>query len=114
MFGRRPAENALAPRTPHPNAVVDSHLRTLDLIRERIRAKQNHVATLYREIEKMVQATRTNTTSAASHRRSAEAAQEHLTKVEGEITALTDDVDHRQKAAEAAEERWMQRVADNS
>lgn len=112
MFGRRPAENALAPRQPHPNAVIDSHLRTLDLIRERIRAKQDHVATLYREIEKLLAKARANT-GFTKYLKAAEAARGYLPTLEGEITALTDDVDHRQKEAEAAEERWMQRVAHN-
>ncbi len=100
MFRRRPV--AVPPRERHSNPIIDSHLRTVDLLRDRVRDKQHQANALHRRIRGL--------TAGSTFDR----VRELIATLEIDIDKLMPEIDHRQAEAEAAEARWLERASGRS
>jgi chromosome segregation ATPase len=107
LFKKRPV---VPPRQPHANPVVDSHLRTIDLLRERVRHIEERISGCYNSIAESRDAARRNPYRTEEHLAVINNALDDVAELETQLENLMKDIDERQKEAEAAEQRWLDQV----
>lgn len=99
-------KNRAAPtpaRAAHPNPVMESRLRQLDLLRERIHCLVLQEARYHAEIGRLYKKIRGSSRSNRHWTQAIDTAREQLNELGSEITRLANEVDEKQYAAEVAE-----------